>query len=437
MVTADRPTVLIVGSGFAGFGCARRLTRLARRAGRDLDVALVSPEDYHLYTPLLPDVAGGVMDARRVAVPLAQALPGVRLVPGRVAAVDLGARTVTLAPGHGQPEELAYDRLVFTPGSVTRLLDVPGLTEHARGLKSVAEALYLHDHLLLQLELSSREPDPVQRQGRRTVVVVGASYAGTELVAQLRALADSAARGHGLATDEVRFLLLDVADRVMPEVGGTLGDRALGVLRARGIDVRLGASVTEVAADHVVLSDGSRVETRTVAWVAGVEANPVVATLGVPLQDGRLVVAADLGVPGHPDVFSGGDAAAVPDLTRPGRVTPPTAQHALRQGHALARNVAASLGIGRSREYRHRDLGLVVDLGPGYAVADPLGLHLSGRAAKLVTRGYHLAALPHGPNRLGVALDWLADLVVPRAAVRLGLVDSARAGLVSGEHRPD
>jgi NADH dehydrogenase len=377
------------------------------------------------------------MDARRVAVPLAQALPGVRLVPGLVRAVDLGAQTVTLGPGHGQPESLAYDRLVFTPGSVTRLPDVPGLAEHARGLKSVAEALYLHDHLLLQLELSLREPDPVQQRGRRTVVVVGASYAGTELVAQLRALADAAARGHGLDPAEVRFLLLDVADRVMPEVGGTLGDRALEVLRGRGIDVRLGTSVQEVTADAVVLSDGSRVEARTVAWVAGVEANPVVATLGVPLQDGRLVVRPDLSVPGHPEVFAGGDAAAVPDLTRPGQVTPPTAQHALRQGHALARNVAAGLGIGRSRPYRHRDLGLVVDLGPRYAVADPLGLHLSGWPAKLVTRGYHLAALPHGPNRLGVALDWLTGLVAPRPAVRLGLVDSRRAGLGTGEHRPD
>lgn len=434
-VPPSRPTVLVVGSGFAGFGCAQRLTRLARKAGRDLDVALVSPEDYHLYTPLLPDVAGGVMDARRVAVPLSQALPGVRLVPGRVDDVDLGAHTVTLAPGHGQPEVLAYDRLVFTPGSVTRLPDVPGLTEHARGLKSVAEALYLHDHLLLQLELSVREPDPVQREGRRTVVVVGASYAGTELVAQLRALADAAAPGHGLAPQDVRFLLLDVADRVMPEVGTTLGDRALGVLRARGIDVRLGTSVERVAADHVVLSDGSRVEARTVAWVAGVEAHPLVLALDLPLEKGRLVVGADLSVPGHPDVFAGGDAAAVPDLTKPGRATPPTAQHALRQGHALARNVAASLGIGRARPYRHRDLGLVVDLGPGYAVADPLGVHLSGLPAKLVTRGYHLAALPHGPNRLGVALDWLVDLVTPRAAVRLGLADGERSGLVAAENR--
>lgn len=422
----ERPTVLVVGSGFAGFGCARRLTRLARRADVQLDVALVSPQDYHLYTPLLPEVAGGLLDPRRVAVPLAQALPGVRLVSGSVSSVDLAGQTATLAGDGPSGQVLRFDRLVLTPGSVTRMPDVPGLVEHSRGLKSIAEALYLHDHLLHQLELSVLERDDEQRQGRRTVVVVGASYAGTELVAQLRALADEAAGRHRLDPREIRFVLLDVARQVMPEVGSTLGDRAMDVLRARGIEVRLGTTLTEVADDHVVLDDGSHLPTRTVAWVAGVEANPLVGELGLPTEEGRLVVHPDLSVPGHPHVFAGGDAAAVPDLTRPGRTTPPTAQHALRQGHALARNVAASLGIGRPKAYRHRDLGLVVDLGPGFAVADPLGVHLAGWPAKLVTRGYHLGALPHGPNRLGVGLDWLLSLVTPRPVLRLGLTDDTR-----------
>lgn len=431
----DRPTVLIIGSGFAGFGCAQKLCARLDKAGKAADVVLVSPNDYHLYTPLLADVAGGVLNPRRVAVSLAQALPGVRLVPGTVTELDLDARTATVERNGEQLPDLHWDRLVVTPGSVTRLFDIPGLAEHARGLKSIAEAMYLHDHLVRQLELSQFDSDERVRTGRRTVVIVGASYAGTELVAQLRALADEVSARYGFPTREVRFLLLDKADQVMPEVGTNLGDRALGVLRARGIDVRLGMSLSQVAEDHVVLEDGTRVETRTVAWVAGVEPNPLVGTLGLPTEKGRLVVQVDLSVAGRPDVFSAGDAAAVPDLTKPGKVTPPTAQHALRQGHALARNVAASLGVGTAKDYKHHDLGLVVDLGPGYAVADPLGLHLSGFPAKVVTRGYHLVALPLGRNRIGVALDWATDLVAPRPVVQLGFVDKREASFAASENR--
>lgn len=425
---SSRPTVLIVGSGFAGFGCAQKLTKRLAAAGRDVDVALVSPHDYHLYTSLLPDVAGGLLDARRVAVPLAQSLPGVRLLPGTVTAIDLQARTAHIARADGVSEPTTWDRIVLTPGSVTRMFDIPGLQEHTRGLKTIAEAVYLHDHLVRQIELSMLDDDEVSRRARRTVVVVGASYAGTELVAQLRALADEVAVRHGLESDEIRFLLIDKADRVMPEVGSSLGDRALKVLRGRGIDVRLGCTLSEVTEDQAVLDDGTTVDTRTVAWVAGVAPNPLVGELGLPTEKERLVVGADLTVPGHPHVFAAGDAAAVPDLTKDGRPpTPPTAQHALRQGHALARNVAASLGVGTPKDYKHHDLGLVVDLGPGYAVADPLGIPLSGLPAKLVTRGYHLLALPMMRNRFGVAVDWLTDLVSARPVLQLGFVDEREA----------
>ncbi len=422
------PTVLVIGAGFAGFGCAQKLPRRLARKGVRAEVVLAAPQDYHLYTPLLADVAGGVVNPSRVAVPLAQGLPGVRLVNGTVTEIDVAAKTACIdVEGHPSRTQ-AFDRLVFTPGSVTKVMDVPGLEEHARGLKTVAEALYLHDQLLRELERSRYETDEAARRGRRTVVVVGASYAGTELVAQLRALADVACRNLSIRDQDVTFLLLDVADQVMPEVGTTLGDRALEVLKARGIDVRLGTSLKKVEADHVVLTDGSRVDTRIVVWVAGVAPNPLVAALGLPTEKGRLVVQADLTVPGHPWLFSGGDVAAVPDLANPGKITPPTAQHALRQGHALARNVAASLGAGTAKDYKHHDLGLVVDLGPGYAVADPLGLHLSGLPAKAVTRGYHLVALPRAANRLGVGADWLIDAVTARSVAQLGLVDAAESG---------
>ena len=429
------PRILIVGGGFAGLECARRLAH-SRPGG--YEVTLVNPEDYSLYLPLLPDVAGGLLDPRHIAVPIARALPGARLVRGMVAAIDLTGHTarIEVAGRPDDPVEIGWDRLVVTAGSVTKLADVPGLGRHARGLKTLAEALYLRDHLLGQLELSVTEPDEERCRACRTVVVAGASYAGTELVAQLRGLADAAARQYGFAAGEVRFVLLDLAEHVMPEVGTRLGERALEALKHRGVDVRLRTTITSVTDDSVTLSDDTVVPARTVAWVTSVTPGPLVEALGLELDGGRLVVTENLAVPGHPGVFAGGDAAAVPDLARPGRATPPTAQHAVRQGRALARNVAASLGDGLARPYKHHDLGLVVDLGPGFAVANPLGIPLAGLPAKALTRAYHLFAMPRAGRRGHVAVDYLTGMGRSRPVVSLGLVEPERARFAASEHQP-
>lgn len=429
-------SIVIVGSGFTGFTCARRLTRILERRRAPVSVTMISPVDYMLYTPLLPDVAGGVVDARFVAMPLANSLKGVRAVRGRVDGVDFARRTLTYRDPEERSHHMSWDRLVLTPGSVTRLFDVPGLSTHARGLKTTAEALYLRDHVVEQLELANIEDDPKVAAARRTVVVVGASYSGTELVAQLRALADAAAKQMGFDAAEVKFLLLDTAEQVMPEVGRKLGDAALEVLRRRSIDVRLGTTLKEAHADHVVLSDDSRIDTHTLAWVTGVTGAPLIQELGLPTERGRLKVQPDLQVPGHPAVFAAGDAAAVPDLTQPGKVTPPTAQHATRQGKVLARNVAASLGYGASKRYKHRNLGLVVDLGPGYAVANPLNVHLSGLPAKAVTRAYHLYAIPRGVNRWAVSLAYLTDALFDRSVVSIGLASEEDAQFAASEGIP-
>lgn len=415
--------MVVVGSGFTGFTCAQRLIRRLRKQNvTDVEVTIISPLDYMLYTPLLPDVAGGVVDARFVAVPLAGTLNGVHQVRGRVESVDLSQNTLTFTDLERRSHTMSWDRLVLTPGSVTRLFDIPGLAEHARGLKTTAEALYLRDHVLQQLELSCLDGDAELRRARRTVVVVGASYSGTELVTQLRALADTAATQLGFDPAEVRFLLLDLSEQVMPEVGQKLGARAMQVLKGRGIDVRLGMTLNEVHPDHVVLSDDSRVDAHTVAWVTGVTAAPLIEALGLPTEKGRLTVHADLQVPGHPAVFAAGDAAAVPDLTQPGAITPPTAQHATRQGKTVADNVVASLGYGRTKRYKHRNMGLVVDLGPRRAVANPLNVHLSGFPAKVVTRGYHLLAIPRFVNRWAVSLAYLTDALFGRTVVSMGLL---------------
>ncbi|WP_193048587.1 NAD(P)/FAD-dependent oxidoreductase [Mycolicibacterium baixiangningiae] len=433
-------SVVIVGSGFTGFECARHLARRLRKREGDgsepVEITIISPVDYMLYTPLLPDVAGGLVDARFVTIPLANSLRGVRAVRGRVDGVDFDARTVSFTDPEQRTRSKSWDRLVLTPGSVTRLFDVPGLAEHARGLKSTAEALYLRDHVLEQLELAINDEDPTLAAARRTIVVVGASYSGTELAVQLRALADAAAQQMGFDTDSVRFVLMDLAEQVMPEVGEKLGAAAQRVLRGRGVDVRLGVTLEEVYPDHVLLTDGTRIDTHTVAWVTGVTGAPLIETLGLPTEKGRLKVDADLQVPGHPDVFAAGDAAAVPDLTQSGAITPPTAQHATRQGKVLARNVAASLGHGTKKIYKHRNMGLVVDLGPRYAVANPLGVQLSGLPAKAVTRAYHLYAIPRFVNRWAVSLAYLTDVFFARSVVSIGLSSAEDARFSASEGIP-
>lgn len=429
-------SVVIVGSGFTGFECARKLVRILSKHEAPVDVTMISPVDYMLYTPLLPDVAGGVVDARFVTIPLANTLRGVKIVRGRVDSVDLEGRSLTYTDPEGRRRDHSWDRLVLTPGSVTRLFDVPGLATHARGLKSTAEALYLRDHVLEQLELAGIDDDPQRTAARRTVVIVGASYSGTELAVQLRALADAAADQMGFDRAAVRFVLLDMAEQVMPEVGERLGAAAMRVLEERGIDVRLGMTLKEVHADHVILTDDSRIDTRTVAWVTGVTGAPLIADLGLDMERGRLKVQADLSVPGHPHVFAAGDAAAVPDLTQPGEITPPTAQHATRQGKTLARNVAATLGYGTKKLYKHRNMGLVVDLGPGYAVANPLNVALSGFPAKVVTRAYHLYAIPRFVNRWAVSLAYLTDAAFDRSVVSIGLSSQEDAQFAASEGIP-
>ncbi|GGN87464.1 hypothetical protein GCM10011579_080220 [Streptomyces albiflavescens] len=416
----SRPRILIVGAGFAGYRTARTLSRLTRHKA---DITLLNPTDYFLYLPLLPQVAVGVLEPRRVTVSLSGTLPHVRLVLGEADGLDLDARTVHYTDPEGDGGTLTYDRLVLAVGSVNKLLPVPGVAEYAHGFRGLPEALYLRDHVTRQVELAAASDDPKSCAARCTFVVVGAGYTGTEVAAQGQLFTDALVRNRPLREGvRPRWLLLDIAPRVLPELDERLSRTADRVLRQRGVDVRTGTSVEEATPSGVRLSDGEFVDTRTLVWCVGVRPDPLVEGLGQSLERGRLLVDPYLQVPGRPEVFACGDAAAVPDLEKPGKYTPMTAQHAWRHGKVAGRNVAASLGIGDRRAYRHRDLGFTVDLGGAKAAANPLGVPLSGPLAGAVTRGYHLAAMPG--NRIRVASDWLLDAVLPRQAVQLGLVRS-------------
>ncbi|MET9430587.1 MULTISPECIES: NAD(P)/FAD-dependent oxidoreductase [unclassified Streptomyces] len=416
-----RPRIVIVGAGFAGYQTARGLSKSLR--GR-AEIVLLNPTDYFLYLPLLPQVAAGILEPRRVTVSLPGTLRHVRLVLGEADHIDLDGRKVHYTDPEGTTGELGYDRLVLSVGSVSKLLPIPGVAEHATGFRGLPEALYLRDHITRQIELAASAGDPAECTSRCTFVVVGAGYTGTEVAAHGKMFTDALARKYPAWPKGVRprWMLLDVADRVLPGLDKRLSDTADQVLRDRGVDVRMGTSVKESTSDGVLLDNGEFVETRSLIWCVGVRPDPLVSELGLPVERGRLVVSPELRVPGHPDVFACGDAAAVPDLNRPGEYTPMTAQHASRQGKTAARNVAASLGVGEAAPYRHSDMGFAVDLGGVKAAANPMGVPLSGPVAGAVTRGYHLAAMPG--NRVRVAADWLLDAALPRQAVQLGLVRS-------------
>ncbi|MFD5032282.1 NAD(P)/FAD-dependent oxidoreductase [Streptomyces sp. NPDC058405] len=417
----SRERIVIVGAGFAGYQAARTLSRRVRDAA---EIILLNPTDYFLYLPLLPQVAAGILEPRRVTVSLPGTLPRVRLVLGEAHHVDLESRRVSYTGPEGERGELTYDRLVLAVGSVNKLLPIPGVAEYAHGFRGLPEALYLRDHVTRQIELAATADDPGECAARSTFVVVGAGYTGTEVAAQGKLFTDALVRKQRAwkQGQRPRWLLLDIAPRVLPELDRRLSHTADRVLRARGVEVRTGTSVKEAGRTGITLDDGEFVETHSLVWCVGVRPDPLVSELGLPVERGRLLVDPQLNVPGHPEVFACGDAAAVPDLTRPGKFTPMTAQHAGRQGKVAGRNVAASLGYGERETYKHNDLGFVVDLGGVKAAANPLGVPLSGPLAGAVTRGYHLAAMPG--NRVRVAADWMLDAILPRQAVQLGLVRS-------------
>jgi NADH dehydrogenase len=384
-------------------------------------VVLVNPSDYFLYVPLLPEVAAGILDPRRVAVSLPSALPEVRLAPGTVHTVDHKGRSVTYQDVDGHDRTLTYDHLLLSSGSVNKLLPIPGVGAYAHGFRNLAEAVYLRDHLVRQVELADQTDDEAERTARLTFVVVGAGYTGTEVAAQgvlaTRALLAKHPRLGGV---RARWLLLDTAARVLPGLSERLSSTASKTLGERGVEVRTGTSVQEAMADGVHLSDGSMVPTRSLIWCVGVRPDPLVETLGLPTDRGRLVVEPDLSVVGQPGLWACGDAAAVPDLTRPGEVTAMTAQHAQRQGTRAGKNIAAALGHGKRKPYKHRNLGFVVDLGGFDGAADPLGVPLGGFPAKVVTRGYHLSVMPG--NRVRTAIDWAEHAVLGAQTQRLDLV---------------
>ncbi|MFC4031812.1 NAD(P)/FAD-dependent oxidoreductase [Streptomyces polygonati] len=432
-----RPKILVVGAGFGGVGCIRRLERRLRPD--EADIALVTPFSYQLYLPLLPQVASGVLTPQSIAVSLRRSgrfrTP---IIPGGAVGVDTKAKVCVIRKITGEIVNERYDHIVLAPGSVTRTFAIPGLADNARGMKTLAEAAFVRDHVIAQLDLADASQDEAERASRLQFVVVGGGYAGTETAACLQRLtSDAVKRYPRLDPKLIKWHLIDIAPKLMPELGDKLGLSALKILRDRGIEVSLGVSIDKAAPEEVTFTDGRVLPCRTLIWTAGVVASPLIATLEAETVRGRLAVDTRMTLPGVDGVFALGDAAAVPDLSQDadgGALCPPTAQHAMRQGRVVADNVIATLRGEPLRPYRHKDLGLVVDLGGRDAVSKPLGIELRGMLAQAVARGYHWSALRTNVAKTRVLTNWMLNAVAGEDFVRTGFLSRTPAALRDFEY---
>jgi NADH dehydrogenase len=385
-------------------------------------VTVVTDVNFMLYTPLLPGAAAGTLEPRHVVVPLREHLERTDLLLGHVTGMDPDRREVSVTTAEGDERKVTYDHAIVALGSISRALPIPGLREHAVGLKTLSDAIALRNQILQTLERAEAVEDEATRRALLTYVFVGAGYAGLEGLAELQDFAADVvdlyprSRVQGL-----RFILVEARERVMPEISADLAAFATAELRRRGVEVRTSTTVERISADSVELSDGELVPCRTVAWTAGVRPHPVVADLGLPLDSGgRIVVDRFCQVEGRTNVWAIGDAAAVPDPARPGQPTPPTCQHALRQGRTVAGNVAAALGAGRPKPFTYKTLGVFVDMGHQKAVAETIGIKWRGFPAWFLARTYHLAMMPGFKRQIRLVVDWTVDLMFGRDASELG-----------------
>jgi NADH dehydrogenase len=431
--------VVIAGGGFAGATCARRLEALLPKQSARLQ--LVNDVNFILYTPFLPEAAAGLLEPRHVVTPLREILKRTNLRLGAVTAHDPVARTVELRPHEGASEQVRYDQLVIALGSVSRTVPVPGLDRHAIGFKSLADAIWLRNHVIETLELANSSDDVEQRERLLTYVFVGGGYAGLEALAELQDFAADAidryprARLHGM-----RWILVEATDRVLPEIDPKLADYAVRELRGRGIEVRLGTTLDAIAADSATLATGETVPTRTVVWTAGVTPHPSLRRLSLPLDDrGRVKVDDHLRVEGQEGVWAMGDCAAVPEPG--GGFAPPTAQHGIRQARLMAENVAGALTGQAPRRYRYSSRTAFVNLGRYKAVGRVGGRTFSGFLAWWMARTYHLSQIPGLFRKVRAVIDWTVSLPFARDTAEVGSIGHPRplrseVYEAGGSHRP-
>ncbi|MFJ5640755.1 NAD(P)/FAD-dependent oxidoreductase [Streptomyces sp. NPDC093223] len=434
----ERARILVVGGGYVGMYTALRLQRKLKAELRrdEVDITVVTPDPYMTYQPFLPEAAAGSISPRHVVVPLRRVLDRCHVVIGEVTSIEHAKRTAevtTLATAEERKGAtfLPYDELVLAPGSIARTLPIPGLAEHGIGFKTVEEAIGLRNHVIEQMDIASSTRDPAIRDAALTFVFVGGGYAGVEALGELEDMARYATRYyHNVQPEDMRWILVEATDRILPEVGRELGRYTVTELRRRNIQVLLDTRLESCADRVAVLSDGQRFPTRTLVWTAGVKPHPVLAATDLPLTPrGRLKCTAELTIDGVDHAWAAGDAAAVPDVTAaaPGTETAPNAQHAVRQAKVLGDNVVHALRGEPLDTYAHAYVGSVASLGLHKGVAQVYGRKLKGYPAWFMHRVYHLSRVPTFNRKARVLAEWILSGLFKREIVSLGSLEHPRA----------
>ncbi|TCP56341.1 NADH dehydrogenase [Tamaricihabitans halophyticus] len=430
-INREPTRILILGGGYVGLYAALGLQKKLK-AG-EASVTVVDPQPHMTYQPFLPEAAGGSIEPRHVVVPLRRVLKRCHVLTARVTDVQHGERKVTVERPDGQIDELGYDVLVVALGSVARLLPVPGLNEQGIAFRTIGEAIYLRNHVMSKLDQASSTTDPELRKRLLTFTFVGGGFAGIEALGELEDMARFATRYYeNIEPEDLRWVLVEAAGRILPEVRESLGVYTVLQLEKRGIEVNLSTMVKSFEGGKVELSDGNEFESDTIVWTAGVKANPVLKTSDLPLdQRKRVKATAALQIEGMPDAWTAGDNAAVPDLSKtaddPTATCAPNAQHAVRQAQHMAKNIVAVLRGKKPKEYFHKNVGSVASLGLHKGVADVYNIKARGFIAWGMHRAYHVSRMPTFNRKARITVDWLLGGLFRREAISLGQINDPKA----------
>ncbi|MDQ1682147.1 MAG: hypothetical protein QOH99_688 [Frankiaceae bacterium] len=432
MATQQQPPhILIVGGGYVGMYTALRLQKKLRKG--EANITVIDPNAYMTYQPFLPEAAAGNLEPRHMVVPLRRVLSKCQVITGRVTKVDHASRTATIRPTPGERYDLKYDAIVMAPGSIVRTLPIPGLVELGIGFKTVAEAIFLRNHVLGKMDLAASTENAELRKRALTFVVIGGGYAGIEALGELEDMTRDACRYYdGIEPADLRWVLVEASPRILPEVSQQMAGYTVDRLKERGIDLRLATRVESLLDGHVKLSDGFEFDTETVVWTAGVKPSPLLAHTDLPLDArGRVRAHATLAVEDMDNAWSAGDCAAVPDLSKddPDATCAPSAQHAVRQTKVLADNIVSSIRGGSLKTYKHAYAGSVASLGLRKGVAEvKVGRwwKIRGFPAWFMHRTYHLSRVPTFNRKVRVMADWTLGLFFRREIVSLGAFANPR-----------
>ena len=417
---------MILGGGFAGAYTALHLEkRLANEW--DVEIMLVSRENFVLFTPMLHEVAGADVSVTDIVQPLRKMLRRTHVAIADVEAIDLANKQVRIRhSGLARSFDLTYDQLVLALGAVTNFYRTPGLAEHALSMKTLGDAILVRNRVIDALELADNQADETERKTTLTVVIAGAGFAGIETAGAVNDFLREAMKFYpNLKENMPRIVVADPGDHILPELGISLGRYAQERLIRRGVEVRLKTKVAGYDGKEVALDDGTKIATRMLIWTAGTTPPPLLSTLPCAKQRGRIVANDCLQVPDWPGVWALGDCALVPDALNPGKFYPPTAQHAIRQAAVLANNIVAAMRGQVPQPFKFKIIGLLATIGRRHGVAEIFGWQFSGYIAWLLWRAIYLSKLPGLQKKVRIALDWTLDLIFSKDLVQLPTLRSS------------